>query len=77
MPFEDKWCEYTEFDEMSEESEFTYINLNDNKERYTAYNGTIVWLAIYKENCLPHMMKNIKHFDPNSNKICHEETLLF
>jgi len=59
-PFVDKWCEYTEQDDESSESEFTYINLNDNKESFTAYNGTMVWLSIYKDNCLVHMLNNIK-----------------
>ena len=29
-----------------------YVNLQLNPERYTGYNGSHVWAAIYEENCL-------------------------
>ena len=86
--FVDNWCEYTEQDEeLSEESDFTYIDLNENKESYTAYNGTQVWMTIYQDNCLKYMTdcinKNGKYhlfmelFKPKQECVCHEETLLF
>jgi len=35
-----------EYDEGS-----VYINLLENAEAYTAFNGTHIWKAIYEENC--------------------------
>lgn len=38
-----KWCEIDDTETNREEGEMTIINLNENKEHYTAYNGTKVW----------------------------------
>lgn len=50
------------------------MNLNENKESYTAYNGTNVWRAIYEENCMLEVMQN-KFINPKDQ--CSEETLLY
>lgn len=47
---EDDWCEHD--DSTSRDEDFIYVNLNNNRESYTAYNGTPVWNAIYQENCM-------------------------
>ena len=39
------WC-------MPDEEDTIYVNLMDNRENFTAYNGTDVWSIIYEENCL-------------------------
>jgi len=28
-----------------------YVNLNENSEAFTMYNGSKIWKAIYEENC--------------------------
>lgn len=45
---------FTEADWMANEErdkEALYINLLDNSEAYTAYQGKSIWKAIYEENC--------------------------
>ena len=34
------------------QEELVYVNLPDNKESYTAYDGMPIWSAIYQENCM-------------------------
>ena len=46
-----------------------YINLRLNPERWTGYNGSHVWKAIYEENCL----KGAKKEDG----LCYEERVLY
>ena len=67
----DEWCEN---DETSKSQEHIYVNLNENRESFTAYNGTPIWNAIYRENC---MMEQINSQGINPNDQCSEETLLF
>jgi len=64
----DEWCEN---DENSRGQEYVYVNLNENKESYTAYNGSKIWQAIYEENC---MLDKIR---VNPGEHCSEETLLY
>jgi hypothetical protein len=45
----DQWCES---DENSKDDDIIYVNLQENRESYTAYNGSNIWNAIYEENCL-------------------------
>ena len=47
-----------------------YVNLQLNPERYTGYNGSHVWDAIYKENCL---VRTGGHDD----SMCYEERVLY
>lgn len=37
---------------MPDDEETVFVNLNDNRENFTAYNGTDIWNAIYQENCM-------------------------
>lgn len=30
---------------------FIFVNLAENRESYTAYQGAPIWKAIYEENC--------------------------
>ncbi|KAH1055852.1 hypothetical protein J1N35_033917 [Gossypium stocksii] len=42
------------YDDETDNSEMTYVNLQLNPERYTGYNGTSarrIWDAVYSENC--------------------------
>lgn len=64
----DEWCAEDENDSKS-----IYVNLNLNKESYTAYEGKQIWEAIYEENCL---IDRIKDIDTISH-VCTEETLLY
>ena len=47
-----------------------YVNLQRNPESYTGYNGTVVWDAIYHENCL---QRTAGH----QEGICLEERVLY
>jgi hypothetical protein len=49
-----------------------FVNLPDNKESYTAYDGSSIWRAIYDENCL---MDRLTGF--NLADTCQSETLLY
>lgn len=46
-----------------------YTNLQVNPERWTGYNGSHVWAAIYKENCFSRT--------DNLNDMCYEERVLY
>ena len=46
-----------------------YVNLQLNPERWTGYNGSHVWSAIYDENCL----RGVASFDD----MCYEERVLY
>lgn len=62
-----EWCGEDEYDPKS-----IYVNLEKNKESYTAYDGMQIWKAIYQENC---MIERLKNFDLQNT--CSEETLLY
>ena len=47
----DEWCE-TDFKHNFKEEEFVYVNLHENRESWTAYNGSRIWNTIYNENCM-------------------------
>jgi ERO1-like protein alpha len=61
-----EWCADTEQDQ-----DCIYINLEDNVETYTGYDGAEVWQAIYNENCM------IDSQQAYNNLTCSEETILF
>ena len=50
------------------------MNLPDNKESYTAYNGSQIWNAIYQENC---MLDRVHSKGIKLDETCREETLLY
>jgi ERO1-like protein beta len=52
-----------------------YVNLLDNPEGYTGYNGPKIWNAIYAENCF-HEDGTSSSVDPAS-RFCHEELILY
>jgi len=70
QPKQGEWCVSEEMN--AAEDDFVYVNMNDNKESFTAYNGSQVWNALYSDNC---MMDEIDQFNPKEN--CRAETLLF
>jgi hypothetical protein len=41
-----------ELKDAQNDPDFIYIKLEENRESYTAYNGSKIWKAIYEENCL-------------------------
>ena len=51
------------------EEQTEYVNLQLNPERWTGYNGSHVWRAIYEENCL----KSASSVD----EMCYEERVLY
>mmetsp|Transcript_5206 Transcript_5206/g.8050 ORF Transcript_5206/g.8050 Transcript_5206/m.8050 type:complete len:105 (+) Transcript_5206:361-675(+) len=71
-PKEDEWCVSEEISAV--EDDFLYVNLNDNKESFTAYNGTQIWNALYEDNC---MLDKIDKFGLNPTETCQGETLLY
>lgn len=60
--FSDDWMFNEELDKES-----LYINLLENSEAFTAYNGSHIWKAIYEENC----------FERGESASCHETRLLY
>ena len=52
-----------------EEENSSYVNLRLNPERWTGYNGSHVWRAIYEENCLKGEKKE--------DGLCYEERVLY
>ena len=55
--------------EEQEEEHSSYVNLRLNPERWTGYNGSHVWKAIYEENCLKGEKKE--------DGLCYEERVLY
>ena len=55
--------------EEEEEEHSSYVNLRLNPERWTGYNGSHVWKAIYEENCLKGEKKE--------DGLCYEERVLY
>jgi len=51
------------------EEQTEYVNLQLNPERWTGYNGSHVWRAIYEENCLKSAL--------NVDDMCYEERVLY
>ena len=56
-------------EEEEEEEHSSYVNLRLNPERWTGYNGSHVWKAIYDENCLKGEKKE--------DGLCYEERVLY
>jgi hypothetical protein len=56
-----EWC-VDELKEAQDDPDFIYVKLAENRESYTAYNGSNVWQAIYEENC---MLDRIQEFGSN------------
>ena len=56
------WMHNEEYDEGS-----VYVNLNENSEAFTMYNGSKIWKAIYEENC----------FNRGKEAWCKEEQMLY
>lgn len=46
-----EWC-VDELKTAKDDPDFIYVKLAENRESYTAYNGSNVWNAIYEENCM-------------------------
>ena len=51
------------------EEQTEYVNLQLNPERWTGYNGSHVWRAIYEENCLKSAL--------SVDDMCYEERVLY
>ena len=51
------------------EGNLEYVNLQLNPERWTGYNGSHVWSAIYEENCLKQ--------SGSVDDMCYEERVLY
>ena len=71
--------------EKINESDYMLVNLLDNEEAYTAYEGGPIWNSIYEENCLlDKAFSNLKHRLKHKifklldhEDYCTEETLLY
>jgi len=50
-----------------------YINLQLNPERWTGYNGSDVWSAMYKENCFSRLLGS----EQDEDKLCYEERVMY
>ena len=62
-------------DESTECQESMFVNLQDNKEVFTGYEGTPVWTAIYAENCA--CSDEIPKLKGEAEETCSENTLLY
>ena len=76
-----EWCQTVEdlhnesdVKPTNPEEELVYVNLPDNRESYTAYNGSQIWNAIYGENCL---LDRVSRQGIDTKDTCSEETLLY
>lgn len=71
---EQEWCA-----EYEDDIDSIFVNLQNNKESYTGYNGSQVWATIYHENCLSDQILRGKYSkgDVISADTCSEETLLY
>ena len=69
---EKEWCiEDKELSEMINQKDYIYVNLAENRESYTAYEGSQVWNLIYQENC------NFEEYEDLAKETCDEETFLY
>ena len=65
-------------DENSKDDDIIFVNLQENRESYTAYNGSNIWNAIYQENCMLERIHQIPTvFGVNPLELCTEDTLLY
>jgi hypothetical protein len=62
-----EWCSEDEHDPKA-----IYVNLEKNKESYTAYDGMQIWKAIYQENCMIERLKNL-----DLKNTCSEESVVY
>ena len=54
------------------------MNLQENRESYTAYNGSNIWNAIYQENCMLEKIQQVPTvFGLSALDVCTEDTLLY
>jgi ERO1-like protein alpha len=70
-----EWCIDDVVDELLECQESIFVNLADNREQFTAYEGTPVWTAIYAENC--DCMMSLEALKKEAEETCSERTLLY
>ena len=52
-----------------------YINLQLNPERWTGYNGSDVWSAMYNENCFSRLIGSSE--EPDEGQLCYEERVMY
>merc|ERR1712168_1295070 len=55
----------------SKDNGVEYVDLFENPEQYTGYNGTRLWDAIYHENCFGRQREGGR--DPVIGEMCYEE----
>ena len=58
-------------DDIENEEDYIIVNLQENTEAYTAYEGGPIWQAIYNENC------NYPGNLVGSDQTCSEQSLLY
>ena len=63
-------CPRTDFTKDSD-----YVDLTENPEQYTGYNGTRLWDAIYQENCFSRQIEAGRN--PVMGEMCYEERVLY
>ena len=63
-------CPRTDFTKDSD-----YVDLTENPEQYTGYNGTRLWDAIYQENCFSRQLEAGRN--PVMGEMCYEERVLY
>merc|ERR1719502_259333 len=64
-------------DEYTSGTELEYINLVNNAERNTGYNGSHIWTAFYKENCFEIGAHMPRGSYGSSSDMCYEERVLY
>lgn len=73
-----EWCVDELKDNNNEyDPDFIYVKLAENRESYTAYNGSNVWQAIYEENCMLDRIQSSGSNPLDKIEQCSEVTLLY
>ena len=56
------------------EDDYIFVNMEENEETYTAFEGGPIWRAIYEENCF---LNNVASVEPSVEEFCSEANLLY
>ena len=56
------------------EHDYIFVNMEENEETYTAFDGGPIWRAIYEENCF---LPSVDSVDPSVEEFCSEANLLY
>ena len=67
-------CPTTESEDVKGK-DIEYVDLTENLEQFTGYNGSRLWAAIYEENCFSRQKATGR--EPILGEMCYEERVLY